>query len=139
MKQPLVTADIELTIPFHDVDMMEVAWHGHYLKYFEVARCALLDKIDYNYRQMRDSGFMWPVIDCRVRYIKPALFQQKVTATASLMEYENRLLIEYVLKDAQTRTRLSKGYSVQVAVDIHSKEMLFASPEILFKKLGVHP
>lgn len=37
------TAEVEMTVPFHDVDMMEVAWHGHYVKYFELARCALLD------------------------------------------------------------------------------------------------
>ena len=39
---------VEIEIPFHDVDMMEVAWHGHYVKYFEIARCALLDQFDYN-------------------------------------------------------------------------------------------
>jgi acyl-CoA thioester hydrolase len=47
-------------IPFHDVDMM--VWHGHYAKYFEIAR-RLLEQIDYNYPQTRDSGYAWPVID----------------------------------------------------------------------------
>ena len=37
---------VEIEIPFHDVDMMEVAWHGHYVKYFEIARCALLDQFE---------------------------------------------------------------------------------------------
>jgi acyl-CoA thioesterase FadM len=32
-----------------DVDTMNVVWHGHYVKYLEVARCALLDKIGHNY------------------------------------------------------------------------------------------
>ena len=35
-------ASVELEVPFHDVDVMHVAWHGHYVKYFELARCALL-------------------------------------------------------------------------------------------------
>jgi acyl-CoA thioester hydrolase len=35
---------VDLEIPFHDVDMMQVVWHGHYAKYFEIARCALLEK-----------------------------------------------------------------------------------------------
>ena len=30
---------IELTVPFYDVDSMDIVWHGHYLKYFEDARC----------------------------------------------------------------------------------------------------
>ncbi|WP_343034423.1 hypothetical protein [Candidatus Methylobacter favarea] len=33
---------VDIEIPFHDIDMMEVVWHGHYAKYFESARCALL-------------------------------------------------------------------------------------------------
>ena len=58
----VLQAQIELQVQFYDVDMMEIVWHGHYVKYFEQARCALLDKLDHNYRQMRDSGYAWPVI-----------------------------------------------------------------------------
>ncbi|MGB2150435.1 MAG: acyl-CoA thioesterase, partial [Cobetia amphilecti] len=76
MKQPtdtpMPTATVEMEVPFHDVDMMEVAWHGHYVRYLEIARCKLLDMLDYNYPQMRDSGYAWPVIDLRLRYAGPA-------------------------------------------------------------------
>ncbi len=137
MKSSLVTAEVEVKIPFHDVDLMAVAWHGHYLKYFEIARCALLDKIDYNYPQMRDSGYMWPVIDVRVRFIKPARFGQQIKVLASLVEYENRLKIDYVISDAANQQRLSKGYTVQVAVTEDSQEMLLASPQVLLQKLGI--
>ena len=137
MKSSLVTAEVDIKVPFHDVDLMAVAWHGHYLKYFEIARCALLDKIDYNYPQMRDSGYMWPVIDVRVRYIKPARFGQQLIVLASLVEYENRLKIDYVIRDADNQQRLSKGYTVQVAVTEGNQEMLLASPQVLFDKLGI--
>ena len=83
-------ASVEITVPFHDVDMMEVVWHGHYTKYFEVARCVLLDRIDYNYPQMRESGYSWPVIDLSMRYIKPAMFGQIITVQADIVEkYKN--------------------------------------------------
>ncbi len=52
----MIKAEVVIEIPFHDVDVMSVAWHGHYVKYLEIARCMLLDKIDYNYPQMRESG-----------------------------------------------------------------------------------
>ena len=42
-------ADVIIEVPFHDVDTMNVVWHGHYLKYFEIARCKLLDQFHYNY------------------------------------------------------------------------------------------
>ena len=117
--------------------MMEVVWHGHYAKYFEIARCALLEKINYNYPQMRDSGYSWPVIDLRIRYIKPAVFGQIITVKAEIAEWENRLKINYLITDKLTGSRLTKGYSIQVAIDSRTKEMCFESPAVLFEKLGV--
>ncbi|WP_238152097.1 thioesterase family protein [Microbulbifer sp. A4B17] len=132
------TAQVELQIPFHDVDMMEIAWHGHYAKYFEIARCALFDQLEYNYQQMKESGFAWPVIDLRVRYAKPLRFQQWIVIHAEVSEYENRFKINYTITDRDTGVRLTKGHTVQVAVEISSAEMLFASPPILLEKLGVN-
>lgn len=128
---------VDLLIPFHDVDMMEVVWHGHYAKYFEIARCALLDTIDYNYPQMRDSGFAWPIIDLRIRYVKPATFGQLITVTASISEWENRLKIDYLISGKQSGARLAKGYTIQVAVDMKTQTMLFESPGVLLTKLGI--
>lgn len=133
----LQQAAVDIEIAFHDVDVMEIVWHGHYAKYFEIARCALLEKIDYNYPQMRDSGYAWPVIDLRIRYIKPAVFRQKISVTATLVEWENRLKIDYLISDKSTNTRLAKGYSIQVAVDSQTKIMCFESPRILLAKLGL--
>ena len=60
---PDLSAEALIEVPFHDVDVMDVAWHGHYVKYLELARCALLRQIDYDYPQMRDSGYAWPVVE----------------------------------------------------------------------------
>lgn len=128
-------ASVEIKIPFHDVDMMEITWHGHYVKYFEIARCALLDSIDYNYSQMRDSGFAWPVIDMRIRYPGPSQFGQVITVKATIKEWENRLKIDYEIRDKVTGQRLTRGYTVQVAVNIESREMLLESPPILYSKI----
>src|SRR5690625_594862 len=114
----LPSANVLIEIPFHDVDSAQVAWHGHYAKYFEVARCALLDQFDYNYPQMGESGYFWPVVDMRIRYVAPLRFQQTVRVTATLTEWENRLRINYLISDAESGQRLCKGYTMQVAVEI---------------------
>ncbi len=132
-----LSAEVDVTVPFHDVDMMAVAWHGHYLRYIELARCALLDRIDYNYPQMEASGYLWPVIDVRMKYIAPLRFGQTVRVRATLVEYQHRLKIDYLLYDPQSGKRTSKGYTVQVAVSKQSSEMCLASPQVLLDKLGV--
>jgi acyl-CoA thioester hydrolase len=133
----VIEAEVEIEIPFHDIDVMGVAWHGHYVKYLEVARGALLDKINYNYPQTKASGFAWPVIEVRIRYPRPLHFQQKVRVKACLEEWENRLKISYLIEDLKTGQRLTKGYTVQVALDMDSGEMLYVSPDILLQKLGI--
>jgi acyl-CoA thioester hydrolase len=130
-------ATVAITIPFHDVDSINAAWHGHYAKYFELARCELLDSFGYGYDAMRASGFMWPIIDLHVRYVKPLRFNQRIRVKATLREWENRLLIDYLVTDAESGVRLTKGRTSQVAVDMATGEMCFVSPAIVFEKLGV--
>ena len=129
-------ADVIIEIPFHDVDTMNVVWHGHYLKYFEIARCKLLEQFNYNYNQMRASGYAWPVIESHVRYVQGIQFEQKIRIRAILKEWENRLKIDYVIFDEATGKRLTKGYTTQVAVEIQTREMCFQSPQVLFDCLN---
>ncbi|KTT42219.1 thioesterase [Pseudomonas oryzihabitans] len=129
-KAGVLQVEVDIQIPFYDVDMMEIAWHGHYVKYLEVARCALLDRLGHNYLQMRESGYGWPVIDLQIRYIRPLLFQQRVRVRADLVEWENRLKLNYLISDAATGERLTRASTVQVAVDMASREMQLASPKV---------
>lgn len=133
----MIETEVDILIPFHDIDVMSVVWHGHYVKYFEIARCALLDKINYNYRQMAESNYAWPVIDLRIKYIKPATFGNVIKVLAKLVEYENRLKINYLIIDSASGRTLTKGYTIQVAIDMRTEEMCFVSPNILFEKLGI--
>ena len=131
-----LTATVEVEVPFHDVDAMNVAWHGHYVKYFELARCALLRRFDYDYQQMQVSGYLWPIVECYLKYVRPALYGQKLQVEATLIEYENRLRIAYTIRDAGTGERLTKGQTIQVAVDAATRELQFVSPPVVFEKIG---
>ena len=128
--------DTDMRVPFYDVDSMDIVWHGHYVKYFEDARCRLLDALDYNYLTMRDTGFAWPVVDLRVKYVRPAQFNRLIRVNARLTEWQVRMKIDYVISDVESGEVLTKGHSIQVAVDIASREMCFATPAIFREKLA---
>lgn len=133
---PLLSASVDLTVPFYDVDSMEIAWHGNYVKYFEDARCKLLNELDYNYETMRNSGYAWPVVELHVKYIRPALFNRVIRVVADLVEWEIRLKLDYRITDLATGELLTKGHSVQVALDMATREMCFATPDIWREKLA---
>jgi acyl-CoA thioester hydrolase len=52
-----------------------------------------------------------------------------------LLEFENRLKIGYTIRDVASGERMTKGYTVQVAVDAQTRELLFVSPAVVFEKL----
>jgi acyl-CoA thioester hydrolase len=132
----MLTATVPLTIEFYHLDPMNVVWHGNYVRFLEKARSALLDEFDYNYDEMFASGFFWPIVDMRVKYIRPLLFRQTVNITATLVEFENRLKLDYLITNAATGEKLTKAQTIQVAVDKDSGEMHFRSPKILLDKLA---
>lgn len=116
-------------IPFFDVDSMFIMWHGHYVKYLEMARCAFLEEIGYTYDVMREKGYGWPIVQLNLKYVKPATFRQKIRVKLSVVEYESCLRIEYVIVDLNTHKKLTTGSTTQVAVDINNGEMQFQTPQ----------
>lgn len=130
-----VEAEVTLTARFYDLDPMEVVWHGNYARFLEDARCALLNHIGYNYAEMRDSGFMWPIVEMRTKFVRPIRFNQSIRVVAKLIEYENRLRIDYRILDLGSGEVLTKAQTTQVAVDLDSEEMCFESPAILIEKV----
>ncbi|HKW55194.1 MAG TPA: acyl-CoA thioesterase, partial [Stellaceae bacterium] len=89
----MIAAEVLIKAQFYDLDPMQIVWHGNYVRFLEQARCALLDKIDYNYSEMLRSGYAWPVVDLRIKYVRPVRFGQEVRVTATMVEYENRIKI----------------------------------------------
>ena len=129
--------EIELSPAFHDLDPMEVVWHGHYLKYLELARCALLQTFDYDYPQMRATGYLWPIVDLRTKYLRSARFGQRLRVRAELTEWEVRMRIDYLISDADSGEAITRAHTIQVAVEMATGEMCFATPEVFRQRLGL--
>ncbi len=138
MSESIYRAEVEITVSFHDCDPMGVVWHGNYFRFFEVAREALLRSVNYSYGEMAASGYVWPVVDTRVKYRQPLRCEEVVRIAASISEYENRLRIDYVIRNAAGQVT-TKAHTLQVAVNAATQEMCFVSPDILFERLGVKP
>ena len=106
------------------------------MKYLEVARDELMNRIGYSYAEMRASGFTWPVVEMKLRYLQAARLRQKLRVRASISEYEQRLKIVYEISDATSGRRLTRAHTVQVAVRADTGEMLFQTPPVLREKIA---
>jgi acyl-CoA thioester hydrolase len=131
----VISAETIVKVQFYDLDPMQVVWHGNYARFLEQARCALLDKIGFNYEEMSRTPFAWPVIDMRIKFVRPIRFAQQIRILATMLEYENRLKIGYVITDVVTGEVLTKAHTIQVAVDVATNELMFESPAVLVDKV----
>jgi acyl-CoA thioester hydrolase len=131
---PDIRGEVRVRAPFHDVDPANVVWHGHYFKYFELARCAMLEKIGYNYDEMARSGFVWPIVDTRARFVRPILFNQEVIIHAVLREWELRLVIDYSVVD-DDGVEYTRASTTQVPLDRETLELYLGTPEILIERI----
>ena len=142
-KEGAISASIEATVAFHDIDIIGVMWHGHYLKYLENARWALMDSIGFGFDAMLASGFAWPIVEMHVKYVQVARLGDRLRVRASLAEWESRIAMNYLITRSDTHERLARARSVQAAVDAKTHALQFTTPPILLDRvqhaLGTQP
>jgi acyl-CoA thioester hydrolase len=132
----VISAEVVIKIQFYDLDPMRIVWHGNYPRFLEQARVALFEKISFGYREMSESEFAWPIVDLRIKYVRPiSAIHGAIKVTATLTEYENRLKTTYIIADAETGEVLTKAHTIQVTVDRASNELCFETPPALVEKL----
>ncbi len=133
MEKVLCSVDKEFTVEFFDVDSMQVAWHGNYVKYMEIGRCALLDSISYGYKEMVADGYAFPVTEIRLKYVKSLFFGEKAVIRSSLLEYENRIVIKYEIFNHKGELA-TKAESKQMALNLTTHESEFVCPPLLIER-----
>jgi acyl-CoA thioester hydrolase len=131
----MISAEIIIKIQFYDLDPMRVVWHGNYPRFLEQARTALFEKISFGYREMSESEFAWPIVDMRIKFVRPINLAHSIKVTAELAEYENRLKTNYIIRDAKTGEILTRAHTIQVAVERASNELCFETPQVLLEKV----
>ena len=133
----LYSVEKEFKVEFFDVDAMKIAWHGNYVKYMEQARCDMLNKLGYNYYNMKDDGWAYPVAKMKTKFIRPLRYNQEVKIVTSLEEIEPTMVIKYKIFDKNTGEKVFEGETVQFAVLIETRETIYSAPSNLKKILGV--
>ena len=135
-KHGIVEATVEAHVAFHDVDVAGVVWHGHYLKYLENARWALMERLDFGLDAMIASGYAWPIVEVHVKYVHAARFGDRLSVQASLVEWQSRLTVNYLVMHAATAERVARARTVQAAVEASSGVLQFESPAVLVERVA---
>ena len=129
----MLWAEAAARAEFYDLDPMQVVWHGNYPRFLELGRNALLDKLGYGYNEMTAGGWAFPVVEMRLKYLKTIKLGQGLRVRAGLVEWENRLVVDYEILDQASGALLTKARTTQVAVSAKTGELSFVSPPELLE------
>ncbi len=67
-----------LRVRYGETDPMKYVYYGNYAEYFEVGRVELFRSIGMPYNEIENQGIWLPVSEYKIKYLKPALYDQKL-------------------------------------------------------------
>jgi acyl-CoA thioester hydrolase len=106
----------EVRVRYADTDQMGVAYNGNYLVWFEIGRTEFLREKGLAYKNLEDMGFMLPVIESFVKYLKPIHYDEVIIIKTSFGEKPSiRLKMSYeIIVDGKL---MATGYTLHVFTD----------------------
>lgn len=93
-----------LRVHYKATDQMGVVHHANYISWFEMGRTEMMRHLGIAYRDMEDLGLLLPVLDVKVKYHKPAHYDDCVAIYTRLTEFSPiRLTFNYEVRRVQEK------------------------------------
>lgn len=126
-------SNTSLRVRYGETDQMGYCYYGNYAQYFEVGRVEALRGLGMSYKSLEESGFMLPVSDYQVKYIRPARYDDELTITTYIVELKGvRLIFNYEIHNEE-KELISTASTTLVFVD--KQTMRPTQPPLTFEEL----
>lgn len=114
-----IAGETSLRVRYAETDRMGVVYHSNFVIWFEVGRVELLRQLGFEYSSMeKEDNCHIPVVDLRVRYKAPALYDDEIVIRTCLANARPSLLhFTYEVLRAGDRTLLATGETMHIIVD----------------------
>ncbi len=67
-----------IRVRYGETDPMKYVYYGNYAEYLELGRVELFRSIGMSYNEIENQGIWLPVSEYKIKYLKPALYDQKL-------------------------------------------------------------
>ncbi len=126
-----------IEVRFHEVDTLDVVWHGHYVKYMEVGREAFGVKYEIGYREMREHGILIPVVKLACDYKKPLRYGDLARIEVRYIYCKAaKIIFEYKIFNDTTNEFVASGQTEQVFVEVDTGDLILTYPEYFINWLA---
>jgi acyl-CoA thioester hydrolase len=101
-----------------DTDRSQVVYHSNYLRYFELGRATLMRDSKYTYREVEESGFVYPIIEVGLTYHSPLYYDDAmyIHTRPSAMQ-RVKLRFDYLITRVDTGQIVCIGFTQHCATN----------------------
>lgn len=115
----LVWHRCEMRTLYADTDRSQVVYHAHYLRYFEFGRASLMRDAAYPYKEVEESGFVYPIIKVNIDYFRPLYYDDPMHIHTRPAVLERvRLQFDYIITHGETGELVCKGFTRHCATNV---------------------
>lgn len=89
----MIAGETTLRVRYAETDKMGVVYHTNFGIWFEVGRVELLRQLGFEYSEMeKDDNCHIPVVDLRIRYKSPAMYDDQIVIRTEIRNVRRSLL-----------------------------------------------
>jgi acyl-CoA thioester hydrolase len=115
------TISTPIRVRFAETDAQGIAHNSSYFVWFEVARVDYLEQVAGGYPKLREQGIEALVLECHVRYRKPAVFDDRLLVHSRCVDLRGaRFRYEYAVERESDGELLADGWTAHGVVDATS-------------------
>lgn len=114
----LVWHRCEMRTLYADTDRSQVVYHANYLRYFEFGRASLMRDFNYPYKQIEESGYIYPIIKTELNYFSPLYYDDLMYVHTRPTDIELvKLQFDYLITKADGGEICCTGLTKHCAVN----------------------
>ena len=125
---------VSVRVRYAETDKMGYCYYGNYATYFEVARVEALRNLGISYKELEDEGIFLPVVDFKVKYLKPAYYDEELLIKVKIKEIPTAKIIFHYETFNSLNEKLNFGDTTLVFLD-KNKNRVVKSPLKLIEEL----
>lgn len=129
---------IEHRVNYSETDQMGVVYHANYLVWLDMARTEHLRRTGVTYKEMEQEGVYLAVTEARLRYRRPARYDDLVRIRCWIRDLASRRVVfGYAVERAATDELLATAETALIALD--RQHGLARIPEHVMDRLHATP
>ncbi len=102
-----------------DTDRSQVVYHSNYLRYFEFGRTSLMRDIAYSYKEIEESGYVYPIFDLGICFYQSLYYDDLMYIYTRPVNLERvRLQFNYLITHAQKEHIICIGFTKHCALNL---------------------